>query len=468
MEVRSRDLDFGVRNGELGMGKNAIGRQMPDLLIEGGVAITMVNGEAPIPKARVLVSNGRIIGIGKVEEVRIPLDGQFEIIDAHDAIIMPGLINVHTHAAMTLFRGMADDLPLKQWLLKKIFPAEAKFLTPETVYWGALLGCLEMIASGTTCFADGYFFQDQTIRAAHAAGLRGLIAQGVIDFPAPGIPDPRENIRIAKEFIERWLGFSDCVIPGIFCHSPLTCSGQTLRNAWEISKEHQLPLQIHLSETVEEVNEIIKRYGTRPVPYLDRLGLVDGSLIAAHGVHLDSSEMARLKEKGAKIAHVPESNMKLGSGVAEISQMIEIGLTVGLGTDGCSSNNNLDLFCEMDTATKLAKVFDRNPMSLNAGVTLRMATVGGAAVLGLEKEIGTLEQGKRADIIVVDLKSPHLCPVYDPVSALVYSANGGDVKDVIVNGRVLMKDKEFMTVDADEVMGKVREISQRIGGAGSR
>ncbi|MBL6968052.1 MAG: amidohydrolase family protein, partial [Desulfobacteraceae bacterium] len=245
-------------------------------------------------------------------------------------------------------------------------------------------------------------------------------------------------------------------------------SGQTLRNAWEISKEHQLPLQIHLSETVEEVNEIIKRYGTRPVPYLDRLGLVDGSLIAAHGVHLDSSEMARLKEKGAKIAHVPESNMKLGSGVAEISQMIEIGLTVGLGTDGCSSNNNLDLFCEMDTATKLAKVFDRNPMSLNAGVTLRMATVGGAAVLGLEKEIGTLEQGKRADIIVVDLKSPHLCPVYDPVSALVYSANGGDVKDVIVNGRVLMKDKEFMTVDADEVMGKVREISQRIGGAGSR
>jgi len=429
------------------------------LLIEGGMAITMTKDEPPIPEARVLVSKGRITDIGKADEVKLPSDGQFEIIDAHDAIIMPGLINVHTHSAMTLFRGMADDLPLKQWLFEKIFPAEAKFLTPETVYWGALLGCLEMIASGTTCFADGYFFQDQTVRAAHDAGLRGLIAQGVIDFPAPGIPDPKENIKTAREFIDRWIGFSDLIMPGIFCHSPLTCSSQTLSKALEISKKYHLPLQIHLSETAEEVHEIIKRYGKRPVHYLDQLGLIDRSLIAAHGVHLNNEEI-KLLRKGVKIAHVPESNMKLGAGVADISRMTKNGLTLGLGTDGCSSNNNLDLFCEMDSAAKLAKVFDLNPLSLNAGEVLKMATTGGAAVMGLEKEIGTLEKGKRADIIVVDLNHPHLCPLYDPISALVYSANGADVKDVIVDGRVLMKEREFTTVDPDEVMGKVKDISE--------
>ncbi|MBL7173664.1 MAG: amidohydrolase [Desulfobacteraceae bacterium] len=429
------------------------------LLIEGGMAITMTKDEAPIPEARVLVSKGRITDIGKADEVKLPSDGQFEIIDAQDAIIMPGLINTHTHSAMTLFRGMADDLPLKEWLFEKIFPAEAKFLTPETVYWGALLGCLEMIASGTTCFADGYFFQDQTVRAAHDAGLRGLIAQGVIDFPAPGIPDPKENIKTAREFIDRWIGFSDLIMPGIFCHSPLTCSAQTLKDAWKISKEYHLPLQIHLSETAEEVHEIIKKYGKRPVHYLDQLGLIDRSLIAAHGVHLNNEEI-KLLRKGVKIAHVPESNMKLGSGVADTSRMTKNGLTLGLGTDGCSSNNNLDLFCEMDSAAKLAKVFDLNPLSLNAGEVLKMATTGGAAVMGLEKEIGTLEKGKKADIIVVDLNHPHLCPLYNPVSALVYSANGADVKDVIVDGRVLMKEREFTTIDPDEVMGKVKEISE--------
>jgi len=254
-----------------------------NLLIEGGMAITMTKDKAPIPEARVLVSKGRITDIGKADEVKLPSGGQFEIIDAHNAIIMPGLINVHTHSAMTLFRGMADDLPLKQWLFEKIFPAEAKFLTPETVYWGALLGCLEMIASGTTCFADGYFFQDQTVRAAHDAGLRGLIAQGVIDFPAPGVPDPKENIKTAREFIDRWIGLSDLITPGIFCHSPLTCSSQTLSEALEISKKYHLPLQIHLSETAEEVHEIIKKYGKRPVHYLDQLGLIDRPLLQPMG-----------------------------------------------------------------------------------------------------------------------------------------------------------------------------------------
>jgi len=435
---------------------------LPDLIIEGGTVITMVEGQGPVPDARVYIANGRIMDIYREEEKGPALHCRAEVINAKNAIIMPGLINAHTHVSMTLFRGFADDLPLKQWLYEKIFPAESEFLNPETVYWGALLGCLEMIASGATCLADGYFFQDETIRAVHESGLRGLISQGVLDFPAPGVEDPKKNLNIAKEFIERWRSFSGLITPGIFCHSPLTCSDRTLVRALEISRSFGVPLQIHLSETWDEVAEIIKKTSLRPVHYLDQLGLISEDLIAAHAIHLDDSEMACLSEKGAKVVHVPESNMKLCSGVGKVAEMLKMNLKVGLGTDGCASNNNLDLFCEMDTAAKLSKVMTSNQTSLGAKTALKMATSWGAAVLGLEKEIGTLEKGKRADIIVVDIDSPHLCPVYDPFSTIVYSANGADVKDVIVNGRPLMKDRVFMTLDPVEIMEQVRRIGRKI------
>lgn len=434
----------------------------PDLIIKGGMLVTMVGGQDPIPQGEVFVTNGRITGIHALDVKDNAGNIHAEIINAKDAIIMPGLINGHTHAAMTLFRGLADDLPLKQWLFEKIFPAEAKFLNTDTVYWGSLLGCLEMIASGTTCFIDGYFFQDETVRAAHDSGLRALIAQGVIDFPAPGVEDPERNLEIAKEFIERWLGFSDLIMPGIFCHSPLTCSEKTLKDAREISQQFDLPLQIHLSETSDEVNEILKKTGKRPVHYLDELGLINDGLIAAHAVHLDDREIECLKENGVKLVHVPESNMKLCSGVARVLDMVRLGMPIGLGTDGCSSNNNLDLFQEMDTAAKLSKVFSLDPVALDAETVLRMATTWGASVLGLEDQVGTLEVGKKADIIVVDLQVPNLCPVYDPMSALVYSASGADVKDVIVDGKVLMKDRKFTTLDPNEIMERVRHISSDI------
>lgn len=433
-----------------------------DIVIEGGMVITMAEGQAPVLDGRVLISDGIITVIQSRDEKWEKPGLQTEVIDAKEAIVMPGLVNAHTHAAMTLFRGLADDLPLKQWLFEKIFPAEAKFLNPDTVYWGSLLGCLEMIASGTTCIADGYFFQDETVRAVHESGLRGLIAQGVIDFPAPGVPDPKENLKVARKFIERWLGFSALITPGMFCHSPVTCSEQTLKGAWEISGQFDVPLFIHLSETSDEVKEVMRKTGKRPVFYLDRLGLIDRGLIAAHAVHLDENEMACLKEKGGNVVHLPESNMKLCAGPAPIRDMVNMGLTVGLGTDGCSSNNNLDLFCEMDTAAKLSKVYDLDPVGLTANTVVKMATSWGAAVLGLEKEIGTLEPGKRADIIVVDIHQPHLCPIYDPLSAIVYSANGADVKDVIVNGKVLMKNREFTTLDPVEIMEKVKAISRNI------
>ena len=433
-----------------------------DLIIQGGTAVTMVPGQQPIRNARVLIEKDRIMEIGPSSEIPLPKSASIETIDANNAIIMPGLVNAHAHTAMTLFRGFADDLPLKEWLFEKIFPAEANFLSPETVYRGALLGCVEMIRSGTTCLADGYFFQDQTVRAVHESGLRGLLAQGIIDFPAPGVPDPKQNIHLGKDFLEKWHHFSRRITPGLFCHNPVTCSPKTLRRSHDICREYGVPLQIHLSETETEVAEILRAHGKRPAHYLDQLGLVDSRLIAAHGVHLDKSELECLHEKDAKLVHVPESNMKLSSGIAPLEEITTMGLKTGLGTDGCASNNNLDLFGEMDTAAKLSKVLTRRPDATKAYQVLEMATLGGAAVLGLDKETGSLEKGKKADIIVVDLKSPHLFPMFDPVSALVYSASGSDVKDVVVNGVSLMREKELCSLDQDEIMAKVREIGRKI------
>jgi 5-methylthioadenosine/S-adenosylhomocysteine deaminase len=434
-----------------------------ELMIRGGTAITMVAGQEPLNHARVFIRDGRITGIWSGPENGPEPSCNCRIIEARNAIIMPGLINAHGHTAMTLFRGYADDLPLREWLFEKIFPLEAQFLSPDTVYWGTLLGCLEMIASGTTCLADGYFFQDETLQAVYESGLRGLIAQGVIDFPAPGVKSPEKNLEVARRFLEKWRSFSDRITPGIFCHSALTCSERTLMGAMEMSRSFGVPLQIHLSETSNEVHESLKESGLRPVHYLDRLGLISKDLIAAHAIHLDDSEIRCLAEQGAKVVHVPESNMKLCSGVSRVSEMLDLNLKVGLGTDGCASNNNLDLFCEMDTAAKLGKVMSGDPTRLDAKTVLKMATSGGAAVLGLEREIGTLEKGKKADIIVVERDGPHMCPEYDPVSAVVYSATGADVKDVIVNGQVIMKDREFLTLDAIRIMGKVRGLCRKLG-----
>jgi 5-methylthioadenosine/S-adenosylhomocysteine deaminase len=429
----------------------------PDLVIEGGIALTMVHEAAPLENARIIVRGDRILEIQSGPK-KGDLPPHAEILDAREGIIMPGLVNAHTHAAMTLFRGFADDLPLSTWLHQKIFPAEAKHLNEETVYWGALLACLEMIASGTTTFSDGYFFQDATIRAAHQAGLRAVVAQGVIDFPAPGVPDPKENLSNGRRFLERWIHFSDLITPGLFCHSPVTCSDDTLVQAMESSRSFSVPLQTHLSETAEEVAAVVRKTGVRPVRHLDRLGLLCEGLICAHAIHLDDEEITLLAKRGVKIVHVPESNMKLSSGVARVPDMVAKGLTIALGTDGCGSNNDLDLFKEMDSAAKLSKVFEMNPVSLDAFTVLKMATISGAKALGLEKDIGTLEPGKKADIIVVDIGSPHLVPLYNPFSSLVYSAMGSDVKHVMVNGRILYKDRRCLTLDALEIMSKVRKL----------
>lgn len=433
-----------------------------EIVLRCGTIVTM-NQERPVLKNMdIHVQEGIIISIQPSRSCPAQYPDLVEFIDAEEALVIPGLVNAHTHVAMTLFRGLADDLPLRQWLFEKIFPAEAEHLSPETVYWGALLGCIEMIASGTTCFSDGYFFQGQTMLAAHKAGIRALIGQGVIDFPAPGVSDPKKNLEIGEQFIEKWLNFSDLLTPSLFCHSPVTCSEDTLTGALDICRSHRVPLQIHLSETQDEISTIVQQKGRRPVEYLDQLGLLSEDLIAAHVVHLDEREMAILRDRGVKVVHVPESNMKLASGVSRPAEMIRMGIPVGIGTDGPASNNDLDLLMEMDTAAKLSKVYTGDPTSLKAWAVLRMATIGGAAVLGLAEQIGSIEEGKRADMVVLDLQQPHLQPMYDPVSTVVYSASGGDVRDVIIDGKVIMKNREFVSLDTQEAAWHVRRIAENI------
>lgn len=431
-----------------------------DLLIQGGTILTMVEGREPLEEGYVCAGRGRILSVGRGDGPA----GCVKTIDARKAVVLPGLVNAHAHTAMTLFRGFADDLPLAEWLFHKIFPAEARFLNPETVYWATLLGCLEMIASGTTCVSDGYFFQDNAMEAFIESGLRALVAQGVIDFPAPGMERPEENLILGRAFMERWSGSSERVIPGLFCHSPVTCSEKTLCHAMEISREFGVPLQTHLSETKAEVEELERCNGRRTSFYLDRIGILNHDLIGAHGIHLSDEEIMLLAERGVRLVHVPVSNMKLASGTARVHDLLAAGIRMGIGTDGCASNNNLDIFQEMDTAAKSAKVFGGDPTHLSAEAVLRMATLGGASVLGLDKEIGTLEPGKRADIIVVDLDQPHLQPLYNPFSTLVYSAGGADVRHVVVDGKVIMENRGFTTLDPREIMSRVNSIAQSIRG----
>ena len=420
----------------------------------------MAEGKDPLPNGRVCISGDRIEHVSDRENGPVPEANV--VIHAEDAIILPGLVNAHGHSPMTIFRGLADDLPLKTWLFDHMFPAEAKYLNPDSVYWGCLLACLEMIASGTTTAVDSYFFADDIVRAVDKAGMRALVAQGVIDFPAPGVPDPEKNLDVGLSFLKRWIDFSDRIRPGLFCHSPLTCSDTTLRRAHEISNEFGVPLQIHLSETRDEPEEMVKKTHLRPAFYLDELGFLGSTLIAAHAVHLNDEELELLAQREVKIAHCPESNMKLGSGISKVATMIAKGMTVGLGTDSCASNNNLDLLGEMDTAAKLAKVSSLDPTLLDAETVMRMATMGGAQLIGLEHMIGSIEKGKKADIAIVSTNAPHMTPMYNPYSQIVYSATGGDVRDVIIDGRIVYRNSRFTALDTDEIMDKVQGIGQGI------
>ncbi len=432
-----------------------------DSVIHNGLVITVNSDFDIIENGVICISKGTIHRI-EARVLGTPLPEAKEIIDANGGIIMPGLVNTHTHLPMTLFRGLADDLPLAQWLDEFIFPCEAKYLTPETVRLGTLVACAEMMLSGTTTCCDGYFFEDDVASAIYESGIRGVLGQGVIDFPAPGVPDPSDNIKNAMRFVEKWLEVSHLITPSIFCHSPYTCSEATLKKAKAASDSKSLLFQIHAAEIKSEYVRIQTEQHTTPVKYLDSIGILDENTLMVHGIWLDDDDIEIISKRRSKVSHNPQSNMKLASGIAPVPSLLTAGVTVGLGTDGCASNNDLDLFREMDTAAKLHKVNLMDPTVMDAKTVLKMATIDGAKAIGVDKHIGSLEPNKQADVIIIDTLTPHLVPMYNPVSHIVYTAQGSDVRDVMISGRILVRNKNLLTLDLEDILERLTRFSGSI------
>ncbi len=430
-----------------------------DILIINGSVLTMDPQDTLIKNGAVAVSADRIVEVGTEDALSASYKAA-KIIDARGGIIMPGLVNTHTHAAMTCFRGLADDLPLMTWLHDYIFPAEAK-LTFDIVYQGTLLACSEMILSGTTTFCDMYLFEEAVAQAVKEAGMRAVVGEVIYDFPSPNYGPVEDGLKYTEALIEKWRD-DPLITIAVEPHSAYVCSPDLLQKARAIADRNGVPIVIHLSETEREVVQIREKYGRTPVAHLAEIGFLCPNLIADHCVALTAEDTALLKDFDVKIAHNPESNMKLASGVAPIPELLKQGITVGIGTDGCASNNNLDLFQEMDTAAKLHKVHTLDPTVMDARTVVSMATIDGARVLGMGDIIGSLEAGKKADIIIIDIRSPHLMPMYNIYSHLVYAVTGSDVVTSVVNGRVLMEDRVLTTLDVDEVMAAVNRIAQDI------
>ena len=432
-----------------------------DAVIHNGTLVTVDDRMRIIGNGWVGIHEGVIRAIESTAPDSPPPTAMLTI-NAVGGIVMPGLVNTHTHLPMTLFRGLADDLPLIEWLDDHIFPAEARFINPGTVGWGTLLACAEMLLSGTTCCCGGYFHEDAVARAVAETGLRAVLAQGVIDFPAPGVPDPGKNIDHARNYAQRWKGRSRLITPSIFCHAPYTCSDGTLKAAKAAADDLGLIFQVHVAETLFEREQSIKEKGLSPVAHLDRLGILDRRTLLAHCVWVDDADIATINRRGCAVAHCPESNMKLASGIAPVTGMRSAGVMVSLGTDGCASNNNLDLFGEMGTAAKLHKVATFDPTALNAASVLKMATIDGAHAIGLADHIGSLEIGKQADIVILDTRAANLTPMYHPESHIVYAAGSGDVRHVLVAGKLVVKERRLLTIDIEAVIDRVNSIAKDI------
>ncbi len=434
---------------------------MLDKVIWNSCVLTLEEGESPLFPGYVMVQGGIIQAVGQASHAG-ELPPARELIDANGGLVLPGLVNTHCHAPMVWFRGLADDLPLQEWLTKKIFPAEAGWLDEDKVYWGTLVAAAEMIRGGITTMADGYFYENEVRRALAQAGLRAVAAQGLVDFPFPGVPDPKDNLKAAARFLESGKDLSDLITSAVFCHSPYTCGPETLKGAKALTREANVPLFIHLAETRQEVEELTTQTGMGPAAYLDSLGILDALTVAVHAVWLKPEDRDTLARRGVKVSHCPESNLKLASGVAPLPELLARGVTVGLGTDGAASNNNLDLFGEMSLTARLHKVWQGDPTVLPAHEVVALATRQGARVLGLEDRVGTLTPGKQADLIVVDVQQAHLTPLYDPYSHLVYAARSADVRHVMVAGRWLLQDRRLLTLDWGDIASRARRYAEEL------
>ncbi len=431
-----------------------------DILITGGKAVLLDYQNTHLENAAIAVNAGEIVAIGQAERIAKKYRAK-KTISAQDSLIMPGFVNCHTHAAMTCFRGIADDLELMDWLNNYIFPAEAKNVNKELAYWGTLLAAAEMIKSGTTTFCDMYIFEDETARAAKEAGMRCLVGEVLFDFPSPNFKSTEEGLLYTQMLVEKWQ--NDPLINIIVePHALYTCSPPLLAEAKKIADSHNAPLGIHLLENKAEQEQLKQKYGKGAVSFLKDIGYLNERFIAFHCVCFSDEDMKLFADHGCRVSHNPASNMKLASGVAPVPDMLQAGIIVGLGTDGCASNNNLDMIKEMSTAAKLHKVARLDPTVMDARTVVRMATIEGAKALGMEKITGSLEVGKKADIIIIGLHKPHLTPLYSEYSHLVYAASGADVDTVLINGKIVMENRKLLTIDENEVMQKVRAIAVKV------
>ncbi len=437
-----------------------MGDRSVDLILKGEYLLAMTDAEAPVLDAAVAVKDGVIIDIGPAEDIVGKYEAR-ELLGGQKKVIIPGLVNTHTHAAMVYFRGLADDLPLKQWLEEHIWPAEAKWLSNEFVRDATELACLEMVRAGVTLYNDMYFFEDASAEAVKKVGMRAVLGAGVLDFPTPAASTPDEHLERAEEFIKRWKD-DPLVVPSIAPHAPYTCSPETYKRCIELAEKYDVPVHTHLSETRWEVEEIKKRYGKSPVEHLNSYDLLTDRMLAAHCVWLDEKEIELMAEKGVSVSHCIESNLKLASGIAPVVKMLKAGVKVTFGTDGAASNNDLNILSEMSTAAKLHKAVSGDPTALSARVALLMATRWGAEALGLGDVTGSIEVGKSADMVILDLEKIHLVPIYDIYSHIAYSLNSSDVHTVVINGEVILKDYKFVRVDAEEVMKNALKWQERI------
>ncbi len=429
------------------------------LLIDGGDVLVMDEAGTVLEGGAVLVEGERIVGLFDRAATRPP---DIPRLDATGHLVIPGLINTHGHAAMSLLRGFADDLPLMIWLEERIFPAEAALVAPDFVHTGTLLSSIEMLKSGTTTFADMYFFPDDVLRATSEAGIRVVAGPTVIGFPAPDFATPADSLATADAFFERHRD-NPLWIPSVSAHALYTTSLEDTEAAFRVAEEHGAVFQIHVAEASTENDQVRELTGMRVVEALDSIGVLRPGTVLAHSIYLTEEDIRRIAGGGAGVAHNPESNMKLAeSSASPVRDLLAAGIPVGLGTDGPASNNNLDLFEEMDTAAKIHKFVSGDPEALPARTVFGMATIGGARVIGQADRLGSLEPGKLADIVLVDTRRAGMTPLYDPYSHLVYAARGSDVTAVMVHGRLVVEGGEVTTVNEAEVMEAARSFADRV------
>jgi 5-methylthioadenosine/S-adenosylhomocysteine deaminase len=431
-----------------------------DLLVAGGTVVTMDGQRRIIEGGAVAIRGDSIVAVGP----RAEIENRFEAtqtIDARGALVLPGLINGHAHAAMSLFRGLADDLALDEWLQKYIFPAEARNVTPDFVEWGTKLGVLEMLRGGITTYADMYYFEDVVARVTKEAGMRGVLGETIIDFPAPDNKTLDQTFAYTQKYLDHWKG-DPLIIAAVAPHSIYTCSEKTLQDAAALARRNGAPILIHIAEAQFELEQSRAKHGATPVAYLERAGFLGPDVVGAHCVWVDQADIATLAHFNVGCIHNPSSNMKTAAGVMPVPEMLAAGEPIGLATDGAASNNNQDLFEEMDLAAKLQKVARMDPRVLPAKQVVEMATINGARALHLEKIIGSLETGKKADLILVDTGAPHATPMYDVYSELVYALKASDVRTVVIAGKIVMRDRQMLTLDEKEILAKAEEYKKKI------